>query len=118
MAAAAETWLDLRLAMLLSTARLSREGEDEVPRLCGEQARLSLDEQESLVREQATSIWAPGMKATSVLCIGLARTIHIYMYIRCIYGIFCREITIHTYGHLRCAYTVLANPNYVALWGS
>jgi hypothetical protein len=66
--------------------------------------------------------------------VGWARTI----YIRCIYGVFAREITKHTgmygiyiygsgqpyiygvqyfwqgyyhaYGHIRCTYTVLANP--------
>jgi hypothetical protein len=72
--------------------------------------------------------------------VGLARTI----YIRCVYGIFGREITIYTviygvyirfwptlhiyavnkrcfwqgnhqvYGHIRCVYTVLANPTKVS----
>jgi len=46
----------------------------------------------------------------SALYVGLARTI----YIRCIYGIFGREITKYTviYGVI---YTVLANPNYMSL---
>jgi hypothetical protein len=41
------------------------------------------------------------------LYVGLARTI----YIRCVYGIFGREITKYTV-ILRCIYTVLANPTY------
>jgi hypothetical protein len=39
--------------------------------LCGEQARLSLDEQESLMREQATLIWAPGIKVIQVWYVAL-----------------------------------------------
>jgi len=37
---------------------------------------------------------------------------YIYIYIRCKYGVFGREITIHTYGHIRCECMVLANPNH------
>jgi hypothetical protein len=42
------------------------------------------------------------------LIIGLARTIHIYVYMWCVYSICCREITMYTVIH--CVYTVLANP--------
>jgi hypothetical protein len=42
----------------------------------------------------------------------LARTI----YIRCIYGIFVRDIT-KDVGHIRCICTVLANPKYTIMFG-
>ena len=49
-------------------------------------------------------------------CVGLARTIHIYIYI---YGVctVCLAGKSYTviYGHIRCAFTVLANPKNVSL---
>ena len=38
-----------------------------------------------------------------------------HIYIRCIYGIFSREIANHTV-YIRCKYTVLANVNHVCIW--
>jgi hypothetical protein len=46
-------------------------------------------------------------KIKKILYIGLART----LFIRCMYGIFGREIT-QIYSHIRCIYTVLANPTH------
>jgi len=43
--------------------------------------------------------------------VGLARAM--YTYIKCIYGIFGREITKKLYGHTRCIHTVLANPTHM-----
>jgi len=56
-------------------------------------------------------------QASVAASVGLARTIYIYIYIRCIYGIFGREIIKYTaiYGAI---YTVLANPMHVLSTGS
>jgi len=44
--------------------------------------------------------------------VGLARTIHVYVYT--VYIRYSKQRNHHTYSHIRCAYTVLANPMY--LW--
>ena len=44
-------------------------------------------------------------------CLGLARTIHLYVYT--VYIRYFWQGTHHTYGHIRCRYTILANPIHV-----
>jgi len=47
-----------------------------------------------------------------VKCVGLAKTIHTYVYT--VYIRYFEQGNHHTYGHIRCPYTVLANPKSVS----
>jgi len=53
---------------------------------------------------------------SSCNCLGMARTIHLYVYT--VYIPWFLQINHHTYGHIRCGYTVLANPTIVVHAGS